>query len=351
MLHATAPVVAGAPVVWVATPQLDAPSETFVRAHIARLPAAVKVLSDSYLQLPGDVIARALRASRAELLLAEHGQTGVAVMAAAQAAGVRLVVHFHGCDAYQRVILERHARSYHELFEQAAAIIAVSRDMERQLVRLGAPANRVAYVPCGVDSTAFCGGDPATAPPLLLAVGRFVPKKGQLQTLRAFAIVAEQCAEARLVLIGEGPLRDAALGLAAELGLAERVRFLGRRSHAEVAAALRGARALVQHSLRAEDGDCEGTPLSVLEAGACGLPVIATRHGGIPDVVLDGLTGLLVDEHDIEAMAAQMVRLCEQPELAATLGRAAQQRVRTAFSQERQVGRLWRIMRGAAHDR
>jgi len=161
MLHATGPVVDGVPVVWVATPQLDAPSETFVQAHIARLPAAVKLLSDSYLQLPSATIARALRASRAEVLLAEHGQTGVAVMAAAQEAGVRLVVHFHGCDAYQRVILERYARSYRELFEQAAAIIAVSHDMERQLLSLGAPAERLFYNPCGVDSTAFAGGDPA----------------------------------------------------------------------------------------------------------------------------------------------------------------------------------------------
>jgi len=334
----------------VATPQLDAPSETFVQAHIARLPAAVKLLSDSYLQLPSATIARALRASRAEVLLAEHGQTGVAVMAAAQEAGVRLVVHFHGCDAYQRVILERYARSYRELFEQAAAIIAVSHDMERQLLSLGAPAERLFYNPCGVDSTAFAGGDPATAPPLLLAVGRFVPKKGLLQTLRAFAIAAARCSEARLTLIGDGPLRGAVMQLAAELGVEGRVSLLGRRSHAEVAAALRGARALVQHSLRADDGDCEGTPLTVLEAGACGLPVIATRHGGIPDVVVDGVTGLLVDEADVEAMAAQMVQLCERPDLAAALGCAAQRRVRAAFSQERQVGRLWQIMCGVAPD-
>jgi hypothetical protein len=97
------------------------------------------------------------------------------------------------------------------------------------------------------------------------------------------------------------------------------VEFTGRLPHAEVAAALRGARALVQHSMATPEVKCEGTPVSVMEAGASGLPVVATRNGGIPDVVLDGRTGFLVEEGDVAAMAGRMIELARDPVLAGRL--------------------------------
>jgi Glycosyl transferases group 1 len=100
------------------------------------------------------------------------------------------------------------------------------------------------------------------------------------------------------------------------------VTFLGEQPHDVVAAELRGARAFVQHSITAVDGDSEGLPNSVLEASATGIPVVSTRHAGIPEIVVDGTTGYLVDEHDVPAMVTQMERLLGDPALAATLGRA-----------------------------
>ena len=94
----------------------------------------------------------------------------------------------------------------------------------------------------------------------------------------------------------------------------------------------------------------DGTPVAVLEASATGLPVVATRHAGIPDVVLDGETGLLVDEGDVEGMAAQMIRLADDPELAARLGRAGRQRVCAEFSMEKSIAGLWSIIEGAIHN-
>jgi glycosyltransferase involved in cell wall biosynthesis len=107
------------------------------------------------------------------------------------------------------------------------------------------------------------------------------------------------------------------------------------------------ARCFVQHSVEASNGDSEGTPVGILEAGASSLPVVATRHAGIPDVVVEGQTGFLVDERDTTAMAAQMLRLAQDSELAARLGSAARLHVERNFSQEQSLDRLWTIIESA----
>ena len=113
---------------------------------------------------------------------------------------------------------------------------------------------------------------------------------------------------------------------------------------------MRRARAAVQHSMRASNGDSEGTPNSLKEAGASGLPVVATRHGGIPDIIIDGKTGFLVDEGDVERMAEYMTQLAKDPILAARLGRAAREHVCAEFSMEQSIGNLWRESEAAIRD-
>jgi hypothetical protein len=122
---------------------------------------------------------------------------------------------------------------------------------------------------------------------------------------------------------------------------------MGVVSHSEVAVTMGQARAFVQHSMRTSYGDSEGTPVAVLEAGASGIPVVATRHAGIKDVVVDGETGLLVDEGDVEGMAECMLRLAEDSALAATLGKAARERISAEFSMDRSISNLWHIVETA----
>jgi glycosyltransferase involved in cell wall biosynthesis len=110
---------------------------------------------------------------------------------------------------------------------------------------------------------------------------------------------------------------------------------------------MRGARALVQHSVRSRDGDSEGTPLSILEAGASGIPVVSTRHGGIEDVVRHGETGLLVDEGDIHGMARHMTALVQSPDLAADLGARARAHIRAHHSMDTSIGNLMSVIEGA----
>lgn len=362
----------------------DNPSETFARAHAERLPCRVSVvhgtadrplyLDDQALE-PGsrlgvaarlgrrvllrglgrDMLAarfspeyrEALRLSRADVLLAEFGPVGVQAMDACHTLGVPLVVHFHGYDVGSRDVLKVFGGSYRRLFVEAAAVVAPSTDLSRRLLELGAPQERLHRSANGVDCARFTAGDPASAPPTFLAVGRLVEKKRPDLTITAFAQMAAGRIGTRLRIVGDGPLREPCEALASRL-CPGAVDFLGDQPHDVVARELRGARAFVQHSAVAANGDVEGMPVAVLEAGASGLAAVATCHGGIGEVVVDGETGFLVDEHDVDGMAARMATLADEPALAARLGRAARSRIETCFSLDASIDRLWRIVRAAA---
>jgi glycosyltransferase involved in cell wall biosynthesis len=293
---------------------------------------------------PTAAYVRAFRHFRPDAVLAEFGEVAVNVMDACRLARVPLIAHFHGVDASDHQILQRQAEGYRMLFESAAAIIAVSRAMQAKLIALGAPPLKVHYNPYGVDPVRFCGAHPAASPPIFLAVGRFVDKKAPHLTLCAFAKVLDEHPSAELRMIGDGPLLEACQSLAKQLGIGHAVAFLGKRTHDVVVQEMRRARVFVQLSVEARGGDTEGTPVAVIEASAMGLPIVATRHAGIPDVVLDDATGLLVDEHDVLAMASHMLRLAREPWLAAKLGQAGQQRVRTHFASDQRIDALWAVI-------
>ena len=375
----------------VAWPHAGAGTETFIRAHVERLDARVTVVQGDPLPLlvaggpsllprphrlalralgrlvptatepltkysarlyPRGIrsrfLARFLQQEAIDVVLAEYGTTGVGVMDACRLAGRPLVVHFHGWDAYARAVFRGMGRRYGELFDRASAIVAVSRDMKRQLISLGAPERKVVYHPYGVDTYLFRGGDPAASPPRFVAVGRFVAKKAPVATIQAFAAVAREVPDASLIMIGDGPLLPDVRRVAAVLGVADRIELRGARPHSEVQATLQGARAFVQHSVEAPDGDHEGTPLAVLEASATGLPVIATAHGGITDVVEDGRSGLLVAEGDVDGMGEAMLELARDPARAARLGRRAREIVTDRFSMDRSIRGLRQILAEAA---
>jgi glycosyltransferase involved in cell wall biosynthesis len=295
------------------------------------------------------VLARFLRRTGIEVVLAEYGPTAITVFEACTISGIPLVVHFHGFDAYRRETLAELQRPYRRLFDTAFRVVAVSHHMCEQLARLGCPAERIVCNPCGVDPGRFDGARPGEAEPLLLALGRFVAKKGPLLTLRAFARVQAKEPQTRLCMLGDGPLRDQCVNLARELGVDQMVRFPGAVNHQEVADWMRKARMFVQHSMRAADGDSEGTPVSILEASSCGLPVVSTRHAGIVEAVRDGESGFLVDEGDVDAMAECMLRLVREPELAAVMGAAGRRHIEANYRMEDSLGHLRSILIEAAH--
>jgi colanic acid/amylovoran biosynthesis glycosyltransferase len=347
-------------------------SETFIRDHLEKLPAQITLIhgwqptvgNRTVLSLPqravhkgwglltGNGIERELTAAyvkafaryRPAAVLAEYGSSGARTTEACRRLTIPLIVHFHGYDASVHSVLQEYAEAYTVMFHNAAALIAVSQAMVKKLVSLGAPATKVHYNPYGIDCLQFGGVAPAEAPPVFVAVGRFVEKKGPQLTLSAFAEVHRANPDARLRMVGGGPLLDECRELAVKLGIADVVRFLGVQKPAVIQEEMRSARCFVQHSVEAANGDCEGTPVSILEAGASGLPVVATRHAGIPDAVIEGETGFLVAEHDVAGMANQMLQIAQSPQLAAEMGNRARQRIAQHFSQERSLGRLWSII-------
>lgn len=350
-------------------------SETFIRAHIEKLPAEILMVHGwrpsigSKTVLPFHQIAlhkvgrvllghtlereitaayvKAFRTYAPHAVLAEYGPTGAVVVEACKRLGIPLIVHFHGYDAHEHSTLDEYREKYPLMFAQAVAIIAVSRSMQRQLISLGAPAGKVHYNPYGIDCNAFGGARPEKAPPVFITVGRFVEKKAPDLTLKAFSQVHREFPHAELRMVGDGPLFEQCKALAASLGIANAVTFLGARPHEVVQAEMRNARCFIQHSVEAASGDCEGTPLGILEAGASGLPVVATRHAGIPDVVIEGETGFLVNERDVDGMAVHMLRLLEEPMLAAGMGQAARTHISTNFSEQQSLDKLWTIIESA----
>lgn len=362
-------------------PNVDTYSETFIQNHIKHLPAEItllygslyrpkyygkgehisqykftdrlinfmrrKFLHISMEQICDEDIARLLKLKSIQLVLAEYGTNAVGMMRPCALAKVPLIAHFRGFDAYSNNTLNAAGKQYKELFKMVSAVIAVSQAMVNKLIYLGADPEKVHCIPSGVDINLFKTTDPSQTPPVFISVGRFVEKKAPDLTLFAFRKVFDVIPDARLIMIGDGPLWGVCQRLAKSLDIENHVSFLGVCSHEEVAEQMHNMRAFVQHSITALSGDIEGTPNSLKEAHASGLPVVSTRIGGIPEIVLEGQTGFLVDEGDIDGMAQAMIKLGKDPNLAMKMGKAGRKLVEERFSMDKSINSLWRIIQSA----
>jgi colanic acid/amylovoran biosynthesis glycosyltransferase len=290
----------------------------------------------SRLGLKEYLFARSLRKHHIDVVLAEYGTTGAHIFEACRYAGIPLVVHFHGrdCTAYDNI--RQYGEPYKRMFAYASRVVAVSHDMERRLMALSCPKDKLVYAPCCPDPL-FAGLTPTLGKLQYCFVGRFTDKKAPYALLLAFQKVVERHPDARLVMVGDGPLHNTCVNLARLMNLGDQVVFTGQATPEEIRSIMVESLAYVQHSVRAADGDMEGTPVSVMEASAMGLPVVATRHAGITDVVVDGQTGLLCDELDVPKMAGDMLRLASDTDLARQLGANGKRRMKEHFSKQWQM--------------
>jgi glycosyltransferase involved in cell wall biosynthesis len=273
-------------------------------------------------------IARRLRAERYDLVHAHWVVPNAALAAGiARAHRTPFVVSVHGSDVFLAERLLPARVLARRALAAAGAVTACSVDLQRRVIALGARRDRARTVPYGVDVDRF---SPQRAdrtlrsrweiPPgatMVLAVGRLVAKKGFTHLVEA----ARRVDEVYVVVAGEGDLRRPLEEQARAAG--NRVRFVGALDRETVARALAAADVVAVPSVVDAAGNVDGLPNTVLEALASGRAVVASRVAGIPDVVRDGVTGVLVGAGDAEALAAALQRLARDPAERERLGREA----------------------------
>ena len=227
---------------------------------------------------------------------------------------------FRGNDGSGMLQKARYRRVLKRIIPQLAGVISVSQSLLDNLSAFGISHPNSIVVPSGTDTTHFRPGTPK--PGYCLSVGRMVQKKSPETLLQAFAEIAAKH-DLHLEIIGGGSELPKAKKLAGDLGIANRVTFAGQLPHAEVLAKMRTAMLYLQHFQTTANGDTEGMPGVIQEAMACGLPIVTTRHAGIPDHITHGENGLLVEPGDVSAFANAITTLSESPAQRKKLGDAA----------------------------
>jgi colanic acid/amylovoran biosynthesis glycosyltransferase len=261
---------------------------------------------------------------------------------------------FHGYDISRllrdRVWVERY-RAVASLGMQALCISDAGR---QKLIEIGWPGSQIDVIHLGVDTTQFAFVPPAerwpvSRPTRILMVARLVEKKGVDVALDAMRRLRDRACDVELRIVGDGPERTRLDARIREWQLTN-VSLLGALEHALTRHEFSLAHLYIQPSVTAESGDQEGIPVSLMEAMAGGIPVVSTRHSGIPELVVDGHTGLLTDERDAEGLAAAIERLIRDRASAERLAQAARARVEQEFDRRRQATRVDAYVRALAED-
>lgn len=275
-----------------------------------------------------------------DLIHAHFGWSGLRVLLIRQMLRIPLIVTFGGRDLGLQSALPEFQGAYRTLFETADAVVCVSQDLASRAAAAGIPEERIHTIYRGADLSQFQFVErrrPSAQPVALLIVGRLTDKKGHTDALEALRRVIDTGATAVLTIVGEGDEEGKIRKRIRELNLGAVVRLLGSTDHEGVKKHMGDADLLLHPARTTSKGDVEGVPNVVVEAHATGLPVVATLHGGIPEVVVPGLTGELVPERDPEALAAALLRLIEEPARRLSYGVAANRRAHERFDAGRQV--------------
>lgn len=285
-----------------------------------------------------------LKQNKIDVVLANYGMSASHMVPPCKSLNVPLMVIFHGHDATDKKLLHQYKSKYKGLFNYASSIIVVSQDMKSVLVGLGANKEKIYVIPCGVDTSKFTSYRENVEPKTFLAVGRLTPKKGPLYTIRAFNQVLHEHPDAKLIFVGNKTgLFEECQSLINELNIEKSVTFTGILNQKEISEIMGKSMAFVQHSITAPNGDMEGSPVSIMEASSSGLPIVSTKHGGIKELVVHNKTGFLVDEKDVDGMAKYMLELCNNLELAKSLGAEGRKHMEQNYEQSNQIGKIYEL--------
>jgi glycosyltransferase involved in cell wall biosynthesis len=280
------------------------------------------------------------------LVHVHFGPDAVMAMPLTRKLNIPMLTTFHGMDitrnkldllTSKRPTDMHYALHLNELKRSGTGFIAVSDFVQNLLLKAGFAKDKIRRVYIGVDTTRFCPVPRTTQQRYVLCVGRHTPKKGLVTLLKAWARIEKQYPEVKLLQIGAGPQTAELVQLITDLSIANRVELMGSKSSEEVRSYMQQAEIFALPSQTAPNGDSEALGIVFNEASACGIPIVSTRHGGIPEAVLDGETGLLVAEGDDAALANALAKLLGDADLRAKMGQRGREFVLESFDIAKQT--------------
>ncbi len=289
------------------------------------------------------VVIKALERRPADLMHVYFGHTGVHLLPFIKQWERPTVVSFHGMDIQSRPHQAGYDDMMRDLLRTIPLVLARSESLFDALAAWGCSREKMRLNRTGIPLDAFPFSERTTPEDgrwQFVQACRLIAKKGLKTALQAFAQFHSFNPNARFVIAGDGPMKEQIVALARDLGVQYAVELRGFLDQPALAQLYAESHVFLHPSEMTADQNQEGVPNSMLEAMATGLPVVATRHGGIPEAVTAGENGLLVGEADSEALMAALFRCTEHPADLLDMGRAAAKSVRENFSQERAIERL-----------
>ncbi len=311
-------------------------------AVLARTPSPGDRVKMLWHFLLGCRLATLLEPCRVAHLHAHFAHVPAAIaMYAALFAGIPFSFTAHANDIFER------GTALQEKVRRAAFTAVISGYNRRFLEEQGCPADRIHVVHCGLDIRRYSFRDapPMHSPPLLFSVGRFVEKKGYHILIEALAILRGRDVPFRSEIAGDGPLYEELAAKAETVSLRDSLEMPGALPQERVKAMLGEADVFVLPCVTAKSGDRDGVPVALMEAMALGVPVVSTTVSGIPELVTDEETGLLVAEGDAEALAGALERLVADPALREALSRRARKTIEARFNLETIAAELESLFR------
>jgi glycosyltransferase involved in cell wall biosynthesis len=285
---------------------------------------------------------------RGDLIHAHFGFTAYKLMLLKHFMRIPMVVTFGGTDLASHAARPKTGELYRVLFEVAEQLVAVSEDLRQSAIQLGCPPEKIVTIHRGVDTETFQFVDRGSHGERdfgILMVSRLSRKKGHLDAIAALSGLGKDVADWHLTVVGSGPEEASIRKCVGERGLTGKVTFTGNLPIQEVRRLMAGSDILLHPSVTPVDGDREGIPNALMEGQATGLPVISTRHGGIPELIADGETGLLVGERDTAALTDALRQLLSSKQKRLQLGAAGRERMVREFSLGRQAERYLEVYR------
>ena len=294
----------------------------------------------------------ALRREGAVLLHSHFADMAIRNIPLAKEAGIPHVASFYGSDIWARE-RDRHFREDFDKLSRSASLFLVEGPaMADKVIGLGAPERIVRVLRLGIDISVipfFPRSPDVGGRVVILMAGRPVEKKGHRDGLLAFERICRDFPHVvlRMIIGGRTPRENEHVlrmrRFIEEKGITDKVEWCGFLSYDRYLEAIRSAHIFLQPSVHAEDGDAEGgAPVTITELSASGMPVVATKHCDIPQIVLDGRSGLLAEERDVDGLAALLARICASPQTWESMGRAGRAHVEDRFDIRKQVRELER---------